>query len=146
MRTTIMSRGGGTKIVDLNRRKAVHQKCLNCCCWEVHRVNACEHNACKLHPFRTGTGKQDAKARSQAIRDDCRDCTNGRIELCSVILCPTYIYRKSVVDNSLIPGSFLQNDDIENDFDDETEAGDVVPTPSVEAGRSRRYMANSTSG
>ena len=62
MITRIRSKDGGSIIVNLNRRKAIREKCLICMGWEAQRVNACDDVTCKLRPFRTGKGKQDAKA------------------------------------------------------------------------------------
>jgi hypothetical protein len=111
MKTRIMSRDGGFKTVDLNRRKAIHEKCLNCVCWEVHRVNGCDFDDCELYPFRTGVGKQNARDRSRAIRDYCRSCV-GNIAFCSVPLCPLYIFAKSGLRSAQESGSFPENGDI----------------------------------
>jgi hypothetical protein len=95
MKTRIMYKDGGFKTVDLNRRKAIHERCLNCVCWEVQRVNGCDLDDCELHPFRTGVGKQNARDRSRAIKGYCRGCTNGKIGLCVSPFCSLYTYRQS---------------------------------------------------
>ena len=54
MITEIMSKDGGSKVVIINRRKAVRERCLNCKCWQVGEVSECQERDCHLHPFRTG--------------------------------------------------------------------------------------------
>jgi hypothetical protein len=133
MITRIMSKDGGSMTVNLNRRKAIREKCLNCVGWEVHRVNGCDDSSCQLYPFRTGTGKQNAGDRSRAIREYCRWCTNGQIGLCVVSLCPLYAFRKSGIERAPEAVSFPENDDIETDFEREAEVGDITPRLSGES-------------
>lgn len=55
---------------------------------------------CQLYDFRTGTGKQDAKARHKAIRDYCLWCCNDQLQevrLCPAQNCPLWPYRFSKV-------------------------------------------------
>lgn len=94
MNATIMSKDG-IKTVKLNRRKAIHERCLNCVGWESHRVNSCGIVDCSLHPFRSGNGKQSPKERSQAIKQYCRECTNDNIRYCASEHCPLFSYRRS---------------------------------------------------
>ena len=63
------------KIVDLNRNKAIRERCLNCSAWMPKEVRNCEFPDCSLYPFRSGKGKQDPKLRAKAIRDFCLWCT-----------------------------------------------------------------------
>ena len=94
MRATIMSKNG-VKTMELNRRKAIHERCLNCVAWESHGVDKCEISDCSLHPFRSGLGKQSPKERSQAIKQYCRECTNARVRYCVAETCPLFSYKKS---------------------------------------------------
>lgn len=94
MQTRIMSKNGGTVVVDLNRRKAIHERCLNCVGWYSHEVNACEATDCPLHAFRTGRGSYSAKARKQAIILYCKWCTIDQINACLSTPCPLFLFRK----------------------------------------------------
>lgn len=94
MKATILSKNG-LKTIELNRRKAIHERCLNCVGWESHRVSNCEIDTCSLYPFRSGDGKQTPKARSQAIKEYCRECTDGKIRDCASEDCPLYLFRRS---------------------------------------------------
>lgn len=72
----------GLKTLDLNRRRAIREKCLNCSAWVNKEVTECiftpEYSKpCSLWPFRQGRGKQDAKKRNRAIRDYCLWCMGG---------------------------------------------------------------------
>ena len=71
MKVYILTKAG-LEIVDLNRRKAIHQKCLNCSGWSHKEVFDCSFHDCPLHPFRTMDGKQNPKDRCRAIRQYCR--------------------------------------------------------------------------
>ena len=98
-------RKNGLEIVDLNRRKAIRERCLNCTGWNYKEVTECNFsNDCPLHPFRSGEGKQNSKDRTQAIRDYCLWCMNGQrseIAKCSSPDCPLYPYRKYRTDTSV---------------------------------------------
>ena len=94
----------GQKIVNLNRRKAIREKCLNCSAWVPKEVHNCEFTDCELFPFRSGKGKQDPKLRAKAIRDFCLWCTVDQpieITKCPCIDCSLYPYRKSRIDRSV---------------------------------------------
>ena len=65
----------GYKIVNLNRRKEIRERCFNCSGWSYKEVENCIFQDCSLFPFRLGKGKQDAKARAKAIRDYCLWCS-----------------------------------------------------------------------
>jgi hypothetical protein len=129
MEAKIISKNGGHDTINLNRRKAIRQRCLNCRCWEVQSVNNCEHNDCDLYPFRTGRGKQNAKDRTKAIMNYCRWCTNGHISQCGDSHCTLYLFRKSKLDSSIISTSFLQNGNIESHLNDKKESPDIIPIP-----------------
>lgn len=34
--------------------KAIRQKCLDCCCYQVNEVRLCPVEDCALHPYRFG--------------------------------------------------------------------------------------------
>jgi hypothetical protein len=96
MKTKIIGKNG-FEDVNLNRRKAIHERCLNCACWHAKDVTDCDFTKCPLHPFRTGCGKQDAKLRTKAIKEYCLWSANGQIgevTKCPSKNCPLYIYRK----------------------------------------------------
>jgi hypothetical protein len=134
MRATIMSKNGH-KIVVLNRRRAIHERCLNCVGWYSHEVNNCEEAGCDLHPFRTGLGKQNAKDRSRAIRDFCQWCTNGQISLCNDSTCSLFAYRKSAVEEPENSLSVLKKHDIDGDLCREKQEADIR---SFRLGRARK--------
>ena len=103
MKVKIMSRTG-TKIVDLNRRKAIRERCLNCSCWIPKEVTHCEFKDCPLFPYRTGLGMQNAKDRKKAIRRYCLWCMNGKgseAAKCVSPDCPLFGYRLGRVDRSV---------------------------------------------
>jgi hypothetical protein len=94
----------GPKDVHLNRRKAIRERCLNCSGWFYTDVKNCEFTDCPLHLFRSGQGKQNAKARSKAIRKFCPECMNGKraeVSKCPSNDCPLFIYRKRIIDRSV---------------------------------------------
>jgi hypothetical protein len=86
----------GVKEVDLNRRKAIRFKCLDCSGFERQEVTNCTHTECSLYEYRTGRGKQDAKRRDKAIRTNCMSCTLDQpyeITNCTSLDCALYIFR-----------------------------------------------------
>ncbi len=93
----------GLKEVDINRRKAVRERCLNCAGWFHKEVTNCTFTDCPLYPFRSGQGKQNAKARSKAIRNYCLWCMNsqlGEVSRCPSKDCSLFPYRKTRTDRS----------------------------------------------
>jgi hypothetical protein len=103
MKTTVQTKDGN-KIIDLNRRKAIRERCLNCAAWHPSEIANCKIVDCHLHPFRSGTGKQDSKARDKAIRNYCLWCgaeQTHEVRKCQVFECSLWPYRKSVIDRSL---------------------------------------------
>lgn len=94
----------GHEVVNINRRKGIRERCLNCTGWVPKEVKDCVSENCDLYPFRMGTGKQDAKKRNRAIRDYCLDCCEGNqyeVSNCPCTDCSLYAYRKSSLDNSI---------------------------------------------
>ena len=104
MRVKIQSKTG-SKIVNLNRRKAIRERCLNCAGWSHNDVKNCEFQDCDLYPFRFGTERQNAQKRHSAIRNYCLHycCVGNKHELykCPSTDCSLYAYRKSYTDNSV---------------------------------------------
>jgi hypothetical protein len=103
MRTRIQSKDG-TKIVKINRRRAIRENCLNCLAWIVREVSNCQDTDCPLYPYRLGKGPQNAKARAKAIRDYCLWCMNGNtseVTTCIIRDCPLFPYRQTKVDTSV---------------------------------------------
>ena len=110
----------GLKVVDLNRRKAVRERCLNCSGWIHKEVANCEFPDCPLYPFRSGQGKQNAKARAKAIRKYCLGCMNGQfgeVSKCPSTECPLFAFRKIQTDRSTEIKSLPKKSHIEPDFD-----------------------------
>ena len=93
----------GQRIVNLNRRRAIRERCLNCSGWVFNEKTECEFSSCQLYPFRSGQGKQCAKNRSAAIRSYCLSCMNGQrnaVKLCPSQDCPIFPYRMSTIDRT----------------------------------------------
>jgi hypothetical protein len=87
----------GPKAANLNRRKAIRERCLNCSGWFFKEVSECEFSDCQLYPFRTGQGRQNPKARNKAIRQYCLECMCGQraeVAKCPSFDCPLFPYRK----------------------------------------------------
>jgi hypothetical protein len=105
----------GLKEVDINRRKAIREKCLNCAGWFHKEITNCTFTGCPLFPFRSGQGKQNAKARSKAIRKYCLWCMNdqhGEISKCPSTDCSLFAYRKTKTDRSTEIKSLPKNSHI----------------------------------
>lgn len=121
MRVKIQAKTG-TKIVNLNRRKAIRERCLNCTGWEYKEVANCEFVGCALYTFRSGQGKQNAKERDKAIRKYCMWCMcdqRSEIAKCTCPDCPIFPYRLSGgVDRSVEVATEPKNDHIEPGFED----------------------------
>jgi hypothetical protein len=91
----------GLKTVHLNRRRAIRERCLNCSSWSIKEVQECIFEDCPLYPYRSGQGKQKAKARNQAIKSFCAWCMageKGEIKRCVSVHCPLFIYRRGVTE------------------------------------------------
>jgi hypothetical protein len=96
-------RKNGIEIIDLNRRRAIRERCLNCSSWSPKEVSNCEFTNCSLYPFRAGMGKQNAKERNKAIRKYCLWCMNlqrSLVSKCPSRDCPLFPYRINRVDRS----------------------------------------------
>ena len=100
MKAKILAKDG-YRIVDLNRRRAIRERCLNCSGWFPSEVANCNFSDCQLYPFRTGRGKQNPKARAEAIRSYCLWCMAGQrseVAKCVSKTCPLFAYRMHGVD------------------------------------------------
>jgi len=118
MRFEILGKNGH-KVVNLNRRVAVRERCLNCSGWIPKEVTNCEFFDCPLYLFRTGQGKQDSKRRFKVIRHYCLWCTVGQkkeVALCPSKDCPLYPYRKGGLDKSTKIDSTVKKHHIEGSF------------------------------
>lgn len=115
MKVTILGKNG-LKVVDLNRRKTIRERCLICSAWSYKEVANCEFADCHLYPFRSGQGKQNAKARAKAIREYCLWCMDGQLGevlKCTSPDCPLFPYRKTQIDRSTEIKSLLKTRHIE---------------------------------
>ncbi len=102
MKVSILGKNG-LKVVDLNRRKAIRERCLNCAGWSYKEVTNCEFDDCDLYLFRSGEGKQNAKARAKAIGKYCLWCMDGQaaeVTKCPAIDCSLFPYRQTKTDRS----------------------------------------------
>jgi len=77
MKVRILSKDGH-KEINLTRRRAIHERCLNCSCWVPTEITNCSFKGCSLHPLKTGRGKQNLKDRKKAIRKYCLWCMNSQ--------------------------------------------------------------------
>jgi len=123
----------GLKIVNLNRRKAIRERCLNCSAWVSREVANCSFTECSLLPFRSGQGKQNAKLRSKAIRDYCLWCmadNTAEVSKCTSPDCSLFPYRKSTIDRSAEIKSISKLGHIElvfgNKIENEYQSADIT--------------------
>lgn len=103
MKVRIQSKEG-SKVININRRKAIREKCFNCSGYLWKEVDTCNFDDCQLFNFRSGKGKQNAKNRNKAIHDYCNWCMCGQISeisKCPSKDCPLYAYRKWGTDTSV---------------------------------------------
>jgi len=109
----------GLEFVNVNRRKAIHERCINCSGGHPKDVTDCKFTQCPLYPFRTGHGKQDAKLRTKAIKEYCLWCANGQVgevTKCPSKNCPLYLYRKGSLEKTINTTSFEKFNHIGDDF------------------------------
>lgn len=114
----------GFKIVELNRRRAIRERCLNCSGWIPAEVKHCAFTGCSLYPYRMGKGKQNATNRSKGIRFHCLGCTNEQpkeVRLCQSTNCSLYPYRRTVTDKSYEIKSLPKKAHIEQNFQQKIE-------------------------
>ena len=99
----VIQRKHGPKEINLNRRKAIRERCLNCSAWSTDEILKCKFTECALYHFRSGQGKQNAKDRSKAIRGYCLWCMVGsgsEVSKCPSSDCSLFPYRKTAIDRS----------------------------------------------
>ena len=119
MKARILAKNG-KKVVVLNRRRAIREKCLNCTCWASHAIGMCPFSDCPLYLFRSGLGKQDSKSRREAIREYCVWCTNrqpGMVSKCTSRTCSLFAYRKTRLDWSVNLTAMDENSHIDDFFE-----------------------------
>lgn len=96
MKAKIMTKDG-VKIMDINRRKAIRLKCLDCSGFSEKEVKECPVSDCELYSFRMGVGRQDPKERNQAIKRYCREfCMLGskdEVSKCVSQTCSLFNFR-----------------------------------------------------
>ena len=105
----------GWKALDLSRRKAIREKCLNCTGWIPKDVRNCDDEECPLHPYRSGKGKQDPDLRNAAIRSMCARCTVDQpeeVQHCPSKDCPLYAFRLGKIDRSVEIDSEIKTEHI----------------------------------
>ena len=124
MKVSVLGKGG-PKIVDLNRRKAIRERCLNCAGWIPKDVTHCEITDCPLYLYRTGAGKQNPKDRKKVIRSYCLECMNGQrdeVKLCPSPDCPLFPYRMgSNIDRTVEIESLAKLGHIQHGLEDKVE-------------------------
>lgn len=105
MKYKIMSKNGH-KTVDLNRRKAIHERCISCSGWSSQAVTNCWAHDCELYSFRTGIRKQVARDRRKAIGDYCLWCTNEPARHCKAEDCSLYPFRIASYSSKKVTGAY----------------------------------------
>jgi hypothetical protein len=121
----------GLREVSINRRRAIHERCLNCVSWHPKELISCKLDDCPLHSFRSGKGKQDSKARRKAIRAYCLECMNGRkseVRKCPSLGCSLFIYRNGGLARSQNTPYFRKNSHIGTEFEEIRLGIGIVPT------------------
>lgn len=118
MKVSIMSKDG-LKAVNLSRRQAIHERCLNCTCWSPKEVTYCTFKQCSLHPYRLGKGNQEPAKRQKAIRAYCLWCMNGQVgevSKCPSVNCSLFAYKKGGLERAKTSPSFEKFDSIGGNF------------------------------
>lgn len=118
MKVSIMSKDG-LKAVNLSRRQAIHERCLNCSCWIPKEVANCNFKQCALHPYRLEKGNQDPPKRQKAIRAYCLWCMNGQVgevTKCPSVNCSLFAYKKGGLERAITSPSFEKFDRIGGNF------------------------------
>ena len=104
------------RVTHFNRRKAIRKRCLDCSAGSYNEVTNCDFSDCPLYLFRSGQGKQDAKARSKAIREYCLRCSvdqQGEVWKCHIYDCTLWPYRKTRTEKTVKLESLTKTDHIE---------------------------------
>lgn len=114
MRFMVLGKNG-PEVMNLNRRQAIRERCMNCVGWIPKEVRICDFTWCALHPYRMGTGKQDAVERAVAVRLYCLDCCldqPNEVRLCPCLDCSLYPFRHHKIDRSVEIKSVAKKSDI----------------------------------
>jgi hypothetical protein len=94
----------GNQTVNLNRKHAIRQRCLNCSGWNTVEVELCQQTDCQLYKYRMNGSNQNAKERNMNLRRYCLECCNGNlgeVKKCPALDCPLYAFRKTKIDRSI---------------------------------------------
>lgn len=103
MRFVVLGKNG-QEVMNLNRRKGIRERCLNCVGWSPREVRKCDFTWCALHPYRMAIGKQDAQKRAAALRKYCLQCCNDQpveVRLCPSGDCSLFPFRHHKIDRSV---------------------------------------------
>jgi hypothetical protein len=103
MKATIMSKNG-YKVLNLNRRRAIRERCLNCSCWIPKEVQHCVFQDCPLYEYRSGKDRQNARARDKAIKAYCLWCMAGQraeIAKCVSVHCALFRFRRGKAEKAI---------------------------------------------
>jgi hypothetical protein len=94
----------GNQTVDLNRKKAIRERCKNCSGWNAVEVELCQQTDCQLYKYRMKGSNQNTKERDRDLRRYCLACCNGslgEVKKCPSLDCPLYAFRQTKVDRSI---------------------------------------------
>ncbi len=102
--------GNGAEVKDLNHKKAIRRKCIDCQGWSTKAVRECSDERlmepCPLNAYRMGNNRSNKKVQAKAIRSYCIWCMNSQykeIDLCIDYLCSLWAYRLAnmTIDHSI---------------------------------------------
>ncbi len=121
-----------------NRRVSIRRRCIDCSAGSWAEVDRCGHPECALHPYRTGRGKQDPKARNKAIRAYCLWCCCNQpkeVRLCPSNTCSLYLFRGSKQEHPVVcpetsPAAYFSTSDAKGGmmlYPQETHYNDYAP-------------------
>ncbi len=146
MKATILGKNGPMP-VDLNRRRAARERCLQCTAWSSGAVSRCSHADCSLHPFRTGRGKQDPASRATAIREYCLWCmadNRNEVRLCPTETCALWGYRLARASHGLNSEIQGEKESPACSFRNQNPEDGLGPGPTLQADKVRAGEPNRT--
>ena len=88
---------GQVKIIHLNRRIAIRERCVNCAGFQYAEVHDCIEVDCPLYTYRLRYGKQNPKERAKHIHAYCIWCSGGsahEVTKCTAKDCALYPFRQ----------------------------------------------------
>jgi hypothetical protein len=94
----------GNQAVDLNRKKSIRERCLNCSNWNAVEVELCQQTDCQLYKYRMNGSNQNANERNRDLRKYCLECCHGslgEVKKCPALDCPLYAFRQNKIDRSI---------------------------------------------